>query len=617
MGLIRFANNNKQFVELVFDDEIDCEATFDDILLFLGGKTLTKSRDDPTIIRMSLKNLEYLVISAGWELDLDYEEDVLIELRDFSSKQQQFIEPTEKIWTQAKIKQHLVDEYSTKRTPTSFQLENLEKMLLRKSAASFSVPGSGKTSEGLCYWLCNRTEGEKLLVVLPKVGFTAWEDEFKEWIGWGAEQVIRLDVPSDKLKDRIDSMIDAKVYLITYARLWRNEIQLSEIMAQGEWSMILDESHNIKRDSGSYSQSVRNIGNYARCTRLILTGTPAPQGKNDLLAQVQFLRNARMNVDDCVEWINEIKVRTTKKQLKLMETKTITIIKPLPAAHKKMYDLLTSRLFRRKEAEGDEEYLNRLNSMRRHIMDIMRAATNPRILCEMEEFVGKLTEQDITDVLNTESWKMKETVELVNKLVNQDKKVIIWSIFNENTDRLAAHLSHLNPRIIRGSTPSAEIHPGTVVDDLDGGTREGILRDFKEENSCRVLIANPAACGESISLHHWCHDAIYFDRNYNAGQFLQSCDRIHRYGTYPGTNNITCAQIQVTYYLLISKDTIDERISARLEEKIDRQKRILNSGDYSESLDEKGTTSSDASGMSNKDIEDFLEYAESTAEVSS
>ena len=153
MGLIRFAKNNTQFVELVFDDEIDCEAMFDDILLFLGGNTLIKSRDNPTIIRMSLKNLEYLVISAGWELDFEYEEDVLIELRDFSSKQQQFIEPTENIWTQAKIKQHLVDGYSAKRTPTSFQLKNLEKLLLRKSAASFSVPGSGKTSEGLCYCL--------------------------------------------------------------------------------------------------------------------------------------------------------------------------------------------------------------------------------------------------------------------------------------------------------------------------------------------------------------------------------------------------------------------------------------------------------------------------------
>ena len=233
----------------------------------------------------------------------------------------------------------------------------------------------------------------------------------------------------------------------------------------------------------------------------------------------------------------------------------------------------------------------------------------------MEEFTGKLANQDIIDVLNTESWKITKTIELVNKLVNENKKVIVWSIFNENTDRLASHLSYLNPKIIRGSTPCAEIHPGTVIEDLDGGTREGILRDFKEEESCRVLIANPAACGESISLHHWCHDAIYFDRNYNAGQFLQSCDRIHRYGMHPVSNIITCANTIVTYYVLISEGTIDEHISSKLEEKIERQKRILNSGDYSEPLEEKGTLSSDVSGMSNEDFEDFVEYTRSKTEV--
>ena len=139
MGLIRFAKNESSIVELVFDDEIDCGATYDDISLLLGENTITKSREDPTIIRTSLRNLEYLVVSAEWDLGFDYEEDVLTELQDFSSKQEQFIKPTGDVWTQAKIKQKLAN-YSAKRTPTSFQFENLQKMLLRKSAASFSVP---------------------------------------------------------------------------------------------------------------------------------------------------------------------------------------------------------------------------------------------------------------------------------------------------------------------------------------------------------------------------------------------------------------------------------------------------------------------------------------------
>ena len=106
----------------------------------------------------------------------------------------------------------------------------------------------------------------------------------------------------------------------------------------------------------------------------------------------------------------------------------------------------------------------------------------------------------------------------------------------------------------------------------------------------------------------------YFDRNYNAGQFLQSCDRIHRYGKYPGTETITCAEQIVTYHILESSGTIDQRISNRLAEKIDNQNRILRLGDYSSPMEEVGTNSNDSSGMSNADREDLVEYLESYLE---
>jgi hypothetical protein len=48
-----------------------------------------------------------------------------------------------------------------------------------------------------------------------------------------------------------------------------------------------------------------------------------------------------------------------------------------------------------------------------------------------------------------------------------------------------------------------------------------------------VLIANPAAAGEGISLHTVCHNAIYADRSYVSTHYLQSIDRIHRLGLPP------------------------------------------------------------------------------------
>ena len=52
----------------------------------------------------------------------------------------------------------------------------------------------------------------------------------------------------------------------------------------------------------------------------------------------------------------------------------------------------------------------------------------------------------------------------------------------------------------------------------------------------KCLVAIPQACSESISLHKACHNAVYYDMNYNTSEFLQSLDRIHRVG---GSEN-TC-----------------------------------------------------------------------------
>ena len=64
---------------------------------------------------------------------------------------------------------------------------------------------------------------------------------------------------------------------------------------------------------------------------------------------------------------------------------------------------------------------------------------------------------------------------------------------------------------------------------------------------------------EGISLHKECHDAIYLERTFNAGQYLQSVDRIHRLGLPPGT--------RTTVTFLITEATIDVRVDRRVREK--------------------------------------------------
>ena len=112
--------------------------------------------------------------------------------------------------------------------------------------------------------------------------------------------------------------------------------------------------------------------------------------------------------------------------------------------------------------------------------------------------------------------------------------------------------------------------------------QEQIVEDFKDWNfkngKGKILIATIGTLGESISLHrkgnkHVCNHAIFLERNYDAGKYMQALHRIYRIGsdkTKP-----------VRYYIFMSKfansteDTVDDIIDGILEGRITRLYELL------------------------------------------
>jgi hypothetical protein len=156
--------------------------------------------------------------------------------------------------------------------------------------------------------------------------------------------------------------------------------------------------------------------------------------------------------------------------------------------------------------------------------------------------------------------KVEFTVKLAKDLVRKGQKVLIWTSFIFNIRTLEKLLSEFNPRIIYGDVPKDE-------DEDTEFNREKMISEFRTSARYPVLIANPSACAESVSLHRVCTHAIYLDRTFNAAHYMQSLDRIHRVGMRP--------RDKVQYYLLQSRDTIDEVIDDRLTEKETRMRRLL------------------------------------------
>ena len=193
-------------------------------------------------------------------------------------------------------------------------------------------------------------------------------------------------------------------------------------------------------------------------------------------------------------------------------------------------------------------------------MWLIQLASNPQLLHKLEEedFLPKGI------LKGAESEKINYAVEKAHKLINQNKKVLIWTNFRGNISVIERLLLHFNPTFIDGSIQVADNE-----DDKKNNTecREYRINKFLNDDSCKVMIANPAAASESISLHTVCHDAIYVDRTFNAGQYLQSLDRIHRLGIQKNT--------QVTFYEPYHPNTIDEYIKERLVEKIEVMEKVL------------------------------------------
>jgi SWI/SNF-related matrix-associated actin-dependent regulator 1 of chromatin subfamily A len=73
----------------------------------------------------------------------------------------------------------------------------------------------------------------------------------------------------------------------------------------------------------------------------------------------------------------------------------------------------------------------------------------------------------------------------------------------------------------------SEFMPVSLYGEMDGKARDVAVSAFKRDPKVRLLVANPAAAREGLTLTQ-ARTAIYVDRTFNLVDFLQSQDRIHR-----------------------------------------------------------------------------------------
>ena len=146
----------------------------------------------------------------------------------------------------------------------------------------FLPPGLGKTATTLTI-IAEQFEGKTLIIAPKRVAETVWDAEVKKWDHLSHLKVSKImGTPAQRLSGLTS---EADIYLINLENVaWLCDVQPKLVFT----NLVIDESSRFKDPSTKRFKALKkHLKGFQR--RVILTGTPTPQGMSDLWSQVGIL----------------------------------------------------------------------------------------------------------------------------------------------------------------------------------------------------------------------------------------------------------------------------------------------------------------------------------------
>jgi SNF2 family DNA or RNA helicase len=486
-----------------------------------------------------------------------------------------------------------IENLNLKRKLETHQLKSLHHLNSCSSAAVFSVPGSGKTSVVLAYYEKLKLEGkvDHIFIVGPVNSFVSWVKEFSLNIDRKLNSMILgSNIKKEDRKIFYSQKLNCEMIMAHFSTITNDVASLKKFFHYNKVLLVIDEAHNIKKLDGKWSNAVLSLGDDIDY-KVVLTGTPLPNDLRDVYNYLDFLfgenfvftkkDKARIEnllnqekkieaIDFVREKINPFYTRVTKKELNLSTPNfNKPILIEMNPIEKKIYTAIQSRI----SHYGRESFLDNIEFVqkicRARIIRLKQAASYIKNLETAidEDFLNEdkkiLEDNDIKGLISSydkleKPAKLLKLISMVKELKKKNKKVLIWSTHLKTIDLILQNL-HSENIVVKKIT-------GETNRDFE--IKKNIMDQFNDNNSdLDALVALPQACSESISLHKACQNAIYYDLNYNAAEFLQSLDRIHRVGG---------SEIHPVYYnFLHYEGTVEPKIFEKVFLKADRQMQII------------------------------------------
>lgn len=492
-------------------------------------------------------------------------------------------------------------------------------LCLGNGGFNFSVPGSGKTIIAYAAYNFYKTHDicSNIIIIGPINSSNAWFDEYYTCFEKKPDFISLANKQKDEVLAYLLSSSNnhKEITFINIDKAWMMKNEIVSFLQNKKILLIIDEAHKEKNPDAEITKAVLEITKYANC-RIILTGTPMPNGYEDLFSLMKiyspYEKILPYSYSDLKRLskngLNEIQrsrimnsifplySRVSKRYLldngELTEPKYTLIKCEMSQDQSQIYDFVNKIAC---DINDDFESAININFMKAILIRKMQISANPGLLMKSiintideyrkdyiddydkddsdNELLLKadnkikniISQSDIVKLINRfennfiNTPKNLTSAKLAIEIVAKGEKVIIWDIFVQN-------MYSIKKTIHEKYNGQVEIINGMV----NGIERQQAIENFKRGDSM-ILIANPATLAESISLHKACQSAIYVNRNFNAAQFIQSKDRIHRINMPVGKT--------ANYFFIINENTVDEEVQKRLELKETRMLKILDSNE--------------------------------------
>jgi SNF2 family DNA or RNA helicase len=415
----------------------------------------------------------------------------------------------------------------------------------------FLPPGLGKTTTTLTI-IAEQMQGKTLIIAPKRVAETVWDTEVKKWEHLAHLKVSKImGTPQARLSG-LNAQAD--IYLINLENVaWLCDAQPKLVFT----NLVIDESSRFKDSSTKRFKALKkHLKGFSR--RIILTGTPTPQGMQDLWSQVGIL--------DLGE---RLETSLTKFRDKYMQpdqmnrhTRVVYSWKLQPGADLILNQKISDICYSLKA----EDYLQ------------LPELTKLYHSIELDKNVRGQYEQlkkDMVADIKGERITASTAATLAGKLI----QFTSGSVYDEQGEAHEVHrskLERLESIMEESSSPTLVFyHFKHALQKLRLAFPEAVVLDDDNieawrNGKIRMLLAHPQSGGIGLNLQCNVGDTaqtVWYDLPWSSENYIQANARIYRQGQEKPV---------IIHHLTVAK-SIDEHVVKVLEGKINIQEALLDS----------------------------------------